>query len=127
MFPILPVAVATLSSFVLGGLWYSVLFGKIWQNASGISLDQMKNAGSMPYVIALVCSLLSAVGFHHLVMHSTSLENNIFAGLIVGILVALSLAINYQFSGRDQKVLLIDAAYHVARFVIYALVFWFVK
>ena len=127
MFNLLPVAIATVSSFALGALWYSVLFGKIWAQAAGVSETQMKNAGFTPYVISFICSLLAAIGFQKLVMNSASLEQNIFVGALVGVLVALSLCINYQFSGRDTKVLLIDAGYHIARFVAYALVFWFVK
>jgi len=124
---ILALTVATVSNVVLGSLWYSLLFGKMWQQAEGISDEQIKAQGTTPYIFALVCSFLSAVGFNYLVMNSISLENNLFIGLIVGILVAASMCINYQFSGRDNKSFLINAGYHIARFVIYALVFWFIK
>lgn len=124
---ILAIAIATISSFVLGALWYCPLFGKIWQKAVGISDEQIKALGNVPYAIALACSFLGAMGFNYLVMNSVSLENNIFVGLMVGILVATSMCINYQFSGRDNKGFLIDAGFHIARFVLYALVFWFIQ
>lgn len=127
MYNYLALTIATVSSFALGGLWYSFLFGKIWQNATGISDEQIKNHGMMPYVVSIVCSLLAAIGFNYLVMNSVSLEHNIFMGLLVGMFVATAMFINAQFCERSNKVFLINAGYHVTRFVIYALVFWFVK
>jgi len=124
---ILALTVATVSNFVLGGLCYFLLFGKMWQQAEGISDERIKAQGTTPYIFALVCSLLSAIGFNYLVMNSISLEHNIFVALIVGSLVAASMCINYQFSGRSNKAFLINAGYHIARFVVYALVFWFIK
>ena len=38
------ILVATLASFALGALWYSVLFGKIWQREVGITDEDMKGA-----------------------------------------------------------------------------------
>lgn len=124
---ILAIIIATVSNFLLGGIWYSLLFGKIWQQAEGISDDRISANGLNPYASAFICSLAAAIGFNYLVMNSVSLENNIFIGLLVGILVATSICINYQFAGRNNKVLLIDSGYHIARFVIYALIFWFIK
>ena len=38
----LAVALCAVSSLVLGGIWYSpILFGKAWQNAAGLSDDQL--------------------------------------------------------------------------------------
>lgn len=123
----LTLAIATVANFAFGAVWYSVLFGKTWQKAAGVSDEQAQACGTMPYVISFACSLLAAIGFGYLVMNSVSLEHNIFVGLIVGMLVTTSMYINHQFSGRDNAVFLIDAGYHIARFVIYALVFWFIK
>jgi len=120
---------ATLSSFVLGGLWYSpLLFGNIWLRESNYSCEKGKSHGVMPYVCSFVFSLLAAIGFNYLVMNSTTLYNHLIIALIVGVLlVATALGTNYQFADRSNKTFLIDAGYHVARFVIYALIFWFIN
>ena len=37
------VVVAALSTFLLGGLWYSpLLFGKVWMKANGFTLEQVE-------------------------------------------------------------------------------------
>ena len=36
----LAVIAAALSSFVLGGVWYSALFAKVWQREAGLSDEQ---------------------------------------------------------------------------------------
>jgi hypothetical protein len=38
----LAVLVATLATFILGGLWYGALFKKLWQRLHGYSDDQIK-------------------------------------------------------------------------------------
>lgn len=126
---IIAIIASALSNFLLGGLWYSpILFGTIWQKEQNLSFEQLKSHGVTPYIFSLIFSVLAAIGFNYLIMNSTSLYNNLIIGLIVGILlVATALGTNYQFAGRSNTTFLIDAGYHIARFVIYALIFWFIN
>lgn len=125
---ILALIVATVANFLLGGVWYSLLFGKIWAREEGLTKEDLKCHSSTPYIASLVCSFLAAIGFNYLVMQSPSLEYNLIVGGIVGILlVATSLCTHYQFAGRSNKLLLIDTGYHVAQFIMYAFIFWFVQ
>ena len=39
----LAVAAAAASTFILGGLWYSLLFAKPWQRAAGVTDEQLKS------------------------------------------------------------------------------------
>jgi hypothetical protein len=124
---IVSIIVAAASSFLLGGIWYSILFGSLWQKEVGLTCDQLKSHGVKPYIVTGIYSLIAAFAFYYLVMNSVSLSYNLIIGFIVGILVATSLGTNYQFAGRSTLLFLIDAGYHVARFVLYALIFWFIK
>jgi hypothetical protein len=125
---LIAITIATVSNFLLGGLWYSLLFGKLWQQESGTTFEQIKSNASTPYIYAFIFSLLAAVGFNYLVIEPVSLVHNLTLGLIIGALfVATSLGINYQFAGRSTKLFLIDAGFHITRFIIYALVFWFIR
>ena len=38
----LGVLLAALATFVVGGLWYSVLFAKVWQREAGVTDEQLK-------------------------------------------------------------------------------------
>ena len=61
----LAIAVAALSSFVLGGLWYSpLLFGKAWMRATGHTQESLKG-GNMGLIFGLsfVLALIAAAVF----------------------------------------------------------------
>jgi len=57
----LAVFAAALSTFVIGGLWYSpVLFGKVWMRVNGFSEEQVAGfnkarAFGGSFILALVC------------------------------------------------------------------------
>jgi len=116
------VLLAAVSSFLLGGLWYSsALFGRLW-NA--------ENAGQVPqghpakvFGVSFVFSLIAAWVFAWLLGPDPELAVAVQQGLLVGFgLVAASFGINYQFAQRSFKLWLIDGGYHVAQFVVFGLV-----
>src|SRR5256885_16982138 len=59
----LAIVAAALSTFVLGGLWYSpVLFGKAWMNASGFTEKDLQRGNmGMVFGCSFVFSLLMAI------------------------------------------------------------------
>ena len=124
---VMTILLAALSNFILGALWYSsILFGTLWQTQQSITKEQMKSRGAWPFIFAFIYGIIAAIGFNYLVMNSISLLHNITIGLIVGVtLVATSLGVNYQFAARSNKLFLIDSGYHVVRFILYALIFWY--
>ncbi len=54
------IVLATLAFFAVGALWYSVLFGKAWQKAAGLSDEQLGTGANMPLIFGL-CLLLEFV------------------------------------------------------------------
>lgn len=59
----LAVIAATLSGFVLGGLWYSQLvFGKVWMKVAEMTDEKVKSANMVKtYGIAFIFMLIAAV------------------------------------------------------------------
>jgi len=118
----LAVLVAAVSSFMLGGLWYSpVLFGKMWNDENG----GVKQAGHPAKVfgIAFVFSLIAAVAFARWIGPGADLEYAIKHGIMAGFgIAATSFGINYQFANRSFKLWLIDGGYHTAQFVLFGLI-----
>lgn len=120
------VLVAALSSFLLGGLWYSpVLFGRAWNAA---------NSGEVPpghpakvFGISFLFAVVAACAFALWLGPSPALRDALQAGALVGLgMVAASFGINYQFAQRPFKLWLIDGGYHTVQFLIFGLVlgFW---
>lgn len=61
------VLAATVATYIVGWLWHSVLFGKMWMKLSGISKDSMKDmsmtatkAVSYGFVVTLISTFVLA-------------------------------------------------------------------
>lgn len=116
------VLLAAVSSFVLGGLWYSeLLFGKAWLLDSGA--PEQPGHPARVFGLSFIFSVIAAFGFAIFVGPAPQLADAITSGLLVGVcLVATSFGINYQFAQRSFMLLLIDGGYHTAQFMMFGLV-----
>lgn len=116
------VLVAAVSSFLLGGLWYSpALFGGIW-NAENGGVKQSSHPAKV-FGVAFFFSLVAAVCFAIWLGSAPPLETALKAGALAGIgFVAASFGINYQFAQRSFKLWLIDGGYHAVQFVLFGLI-----
>lgn len=117
------VLLAAVSSFLVGGLWYSpMLFGKAWNAENGGAPTTGHPA--KVFGVSFGFSLLAAACFAVLAGPSPTLESSIKLGALAGAgLVATSFGINYQFAQRTFKLWLIDAGYHAAQFLLFGVVF----
>jgi hypothetical protein len=117
-----PVLLAAVSSFMLGGLWYSAaLFGRIWNVENGGKPHSGHPA--KVFGVSFVFSLIAAACFAVLIGPAPELQASVKTGLLVGLgCVAASFGINYQFAQRSFKLWLIDGGYHTLQFVIFGLI-----
>lgn len=113
---------AAVSSFLLGGLWYSpALFGRIW-NAENGGAPQSGHPAKV-FGISFVFSLIAATCFAFWLGAAPPLEVAVKAGALAGFgFVAASFGINYQFAQRSFKLWLIDGGYHRVQFVLFGIV-----
>ena len=121
---VLAVLVAALSSFVLGGLWYSnALFGNAWRREAG---DQRKPGEGHPvkvFGVSFGFALVAPLAYAFLVPAAADPVDALVQGLLVGAgMVGASFGINYQFAGRGFRLWLIDGGYHTVQFVLYGLI-----
>ena len=114
---------AAVSSFILGGLWYSpALFGRVWNAENGGPAGQGHPA--KVFGVAFAFSLVAAACFAVLVGPSPALGDAVRTGALAGIgLVAASFGINYQFAQRSFRLWLIDGGYHAVQFLLFGLIF----
>ena len=52
--------IAAVAAFMLGFLWYTALFGKIWQRESGITDEQAKSGMGLTHGLAFLMMLVVA-------------------------------------------------------------------
>ncbi|MCA8980573.1 MAG: DUF1761 domain-containing protein [Planctomycetes bacterium] len=118
------VLVAALTSFVLGGLWYSpALFGRAWCNEMGRSIDEKSGHPAKVFGAAFAFSLAASYFFAWLLGPAPDLHRAVHMSFVVGGgFVACCFGINYQFAGHSWRMLAIDAGYHFLQFVLFAVV-----
>lgn len=120
----LAVVAAAVSSFLLGGLWYSpLLFLGPWNAAMGRTAESANGHPAKVFGLSFIFALVAALAFANLLGPAPELIVAVHYGLIVGIgFVAMCFGINYQFANRPVSALLIDGGYHAAQFLIYAVI-----
>ena len=116
------VLVAAVSSFLLGGLWYSAaLFGNAWNRENG-GVPQTGHPAKV-FGLSFIFSLIAASCFAWWLGPAPELNAALCKGLVAGAgFVAASFGINYQFAQRSTKLWLIDGGYHTVQFVLFGLI-----
>ena len=116
------VLAAALSTFVLGGLWYSpLLFGKAWMLANGFTDSDLQtfSKGRMfgwSFLFSLVMALNLAM---FLAGPGTNVTWGMAAGALAGLgWVAMAIAIVGVFENRSWKYIAINGGYMTVAFVI---------
>lgn len=117
----LAVIAAAVSAFLLGGLWYTALFSKLWMAASGVTEERAAQANQVKvFGIAFIWSLLGAYVFAMFLGPEPAFGFATAAGFAAGLFwVAGSFAINYQFEQRPVSLLLINGGYHTLQYTLY--------
>jgi len=122
----LTVLAAAVSSFVLGGLWYSkALFGRAWMSANNLSdADLAKSNMAKIFGLSLVFSVIMAANLAaFLAEPKTTASWGATAGFLAGFgWVALSIATIALFERRSWKYMLINGGYMTVSFVIMGLI-----
>ena len=113
----LAVVLGAVAFFAVGALWYTVLFGKIWQRESGLSEEQIKSGNpAMIFGLCFVAELVVASMFGHNIARTQPPTHVIWMmtfGFGATIMVP-ALAINYLFLRRSLTIFLIDAGHLIA-------------
>ena len=122
----LAVVVAALSTFVLGGLWYSpALFGRAWMAENNLSEEELRK-GNMAKIFGLsfVFSLLMSANLAmFLAEPKTTASWGAAAGFLAGFgWVALGVAIIALFERRSWRYIFIHTGYMTVAFVLMGLI-----
>jgi hypothetical protein len=115
------ILVAALSTFVLGGIWYSpAAFGKAWMKENGLTEEDLKK-GSMTKIfgLAFVLGLVSAVNLAMFLGPDADVTFGAFAGFAAGFgWVATFVGTHYLFERKSFKLFLINAGYSIVALTI---------
>jgi len=124
------VGLCAFGSLALGGIWYSpMLFGKAWQQAAGLSDDELKS-GNMAIIFGLtfVLSFIAAAVFAMFLGKNFGVGPATAAGFSAGLCwVAASYGITYLFEHRPLKLWLINGGYHTLQFTLFGLIIGYLQ
>lgn len=114
----LAVLVATVSAFVVGGLWYGPIFGKAWMAEMGFTESDLKDANmakiyGLAFVLEFIIALQLAFFLGHGDTDPTVGEGAVY-GLHIGLFfIAAAMGVNALFSRASLKLWFINAFYFV--------------
>lgn len=121
-FNYLAILTATVSTFMLGGLWYSpLMFGRAWMQEMGFTDESIKGKGDVGRIMGLsfVLELIMAFNLAAFIGPKASLGFGLFAGAAAGFgWVALSLGVTYLFERKPLRLFLINGGYHGVAFTV---------
>lgn len=120
----LAVIVATISSFVLGFIWYNPKFlGKAWQKAAGISDESMKDSSGMGRIFgtAFVLTFIMALILSYFLKDVDDLMVGMRIGVYLGLGIStMSIGVNAMYERKGFGYILINGGYQTISMVIMA-------
>lgn len=115
----LHILVAALAYFVIGSLWYSLIFGKVWMklNNFGTPTDADKKGMPLLFAMTFVYNFIISVGVAG-VLYFVAPQDLLGAikvgGFIAVTLTAVPIALNNMYTKKPFMLTIIDGGYHVA-------------
>lgn len=119
------VLVATLSTFLVGWLWYGPLFGKAWMSESGMTEEKAKQ-GNMAKIfgLAFVFEFIMAYCLAMFLNDPTvDLQMGAFYGFLTGFgWIFFALAVNSLYEQKSWKYIFINGGYWTVAFTVMGLI-----
>lgn len=116
----LAVVVAATATFMLGGVWYTALFGKLWQRLNGYTDEQLRRMKerrppSVFFGIMIASYLVIAAFFGVLVtsFNVAGAADGAIMGALIWFIVAAVGATGQAASDKPMKAFAIDASYQL--------------
>lgn len=109
----LAILIATISSFVIGGVWYGPAFGRAWMKEHGFSEEDLgkRNMGKV-FGFSLLLLLIAAINLAMFIGPGADVAFGGMAGFFAGFgWVSTLLGVLYLFEMTSLKLFFINAGY----------------
>jgi hypothetical protein len=119
------IIIATFAYYILGAVWFTPLFGKSYDKATGVQRAKNHKWPMIYYIGPFISSFVVAIATALLiyVLHIQQLSDALMLGVIVGIGYASSISFNNSIAPNMPKPLLFGAvtgAYHLVGIILVA-------
>ncbi|MCB0701951.1 MAG: DUF1761 domain-containing protein [Candidatus Kapaibacterium sp.] len=114
------VIIAALSTFMIGGAWYSpLMFSKKWMKEAKISEDDLKEGQAKVFGLSFIFSFIAALVLAMFLGPEADILFGLTAGFMIGFAwVLLSMGTTYLFERKSFTLLAINGGYHVVSFMV---------
>jgi hypothetical protein len=121
-FNYLAILVATVSTFVLGSLWYSpLMFANAWMKEAGINPEKDASKANFGRIlgVSFILEFVMAFNLAAFIGQDATPMFGILAGAAAGFgWVALAFGVTYLFEQKSLKLFFINAGYHGVAFTV---------
>jgi hypothetical protein len=110
------VLVAALSTFLIGGLWYSpAVFGKAWMRENNLSEEELKKSNTAKiFSIAFILAIIAAINLAMFMGPEDKPAMGALWGFLAGFgWVATFVGTHYLFERKSFTLFLINAGYSI--------------
>lgn len=124
------VLVATISTFVIGGIWYGSLFGQAWMSAVGMTEKDIEDRNmtkifGFAFIFELIIAFNLAMfltGTPEAAAQMTAIKGA-FYGFLAGFgWIFLAMAVNSLFEDKSWKYVYINGGYWTVSFTVMGLI-----
>ncbi len=105
--------IATISAFIIGGVWYGPLFGRSWMKEMGLSEEDLgKRNMAKVFGFSILLTFIAVLNLALYLGPEADLLFGTMAGFFAGFgWVSTFLGIIYLFGNKSLRLYLIDAGY----------------
>lgn len=116
--------VAGLAGFMLGGVWYSALFGGLWMREHKLSKDgPFRYPVILPMVASIAISIVGALALSWLLGPAPGLARGLTLGAVAGLLmVGPAIKMNGLFAQDSPGLIAVEAGYPAVQYVMMGLI-----
>ncbi len=116
--------VAGLAGFMLGGMWYSALFGNIWMREHKLTKEgPFRYPVWLPMLAAVGTSIVGAFVLSALLGPSPGVRQGVIWGAVIGFLVvAGSIKMNGLFAQDSPALITVEAMYPALQYTLMGLI-----
>ncbi len=110
------ILIGAVAAFLLGFGWYTAVFGKAWQQETGITAEEAQKDMLRTHLLAFVMMAILAYAINTIIGYHSVEEQTFAHGAFHGMMVALmyclpAIAIQYLYQRKSLKLFAIDAGY----------------
>ena len=120
----LAVLVTAVALFLLGGVWFSLLFANPWRRMMGVTAPQM-SPGAALFAQFFVCAVLTSWGMAMVLSHTGGMETGRAIGFGIICWLGFAGATSYATAKAGQKSVslwAIESGYNLVSFMIAAVI-----